>query len=214
LFPVTAASIPILTGPLVAGRLPDPARADEIVVDENIRNRFHLDLGDAALYATLYPQLASMAGAPLGGWLADGLRRHIPSGRIIVQVLAMLAGAPCVYLCGQANSLTEILAVLTAWGLCKGVYDANIFAAVYDVIPAAARGTTAGFMNMMGWLAGGASAPLVIGYLAERHGMGAAISSASIVYVAAGMLLLLAGLVFLRFDLRAHLTVNDQKKAD
>ncbi len=45
LFPVEAASTPILTGPLVAGRLPDPARADEIVVDENTRDRFGLDLG-------------------------------------------------------------------------------------------------------------------------------------------------------------------------
>jgi hypothetical protein len=45
LFPVAAASTPILTGALVAGRLPDPARADEIVVDENTRDRFGLDLG-------------------------------------------------------------------------------------------------------------------------------------------------------------------------
>ena len=43
LFPVAPASMPILTGPLVAGRLPDPARADEIVVDENTRDRFDLD---------------------------------------------------------------------------------------------------------------------------------------------------------------------------
>ena len=45
LFPVEAASTPILTGPLVEGRLPDPDRADEIVVDENTRDRFGLDLG-------------------------------------------------------------------------------------------------------------------------------------------------------------------------
>ena len=45
LFPVTPESIPILTGALVAGRLPDPRRADEIVVDENIRDRFGLDIG-------------------------------------------------------------------------------------------------------------------------------------------------------------------------
>ena len=41
----TPASIPILAGSLVAGRLPDPDRADEIVVDENTRDRFDLDIG-------------------------------------------------------------------------------------------------------------------------------------------------------------------------
>lgn len=45
IFPVEPASIPILTGPLVAGRLPDPDRADEIVVDENTRDQFGLDVG-------------------------------------------------------------------------------------------------------------------------------------------------------------------------
>jgi hypothetical protein len=45
LFPVSPASNAVMSGPLVAGRLPDPARADESVVDENTRDRFHLDLG-------------------------------------------------------------------------------------------------------------------------------------------------------------------------
>src|SRR5439155_928003 len=45
LFPVNAASMRILAGPLVAGRLPDPRRADEVVVDENARDRFGLRLG-------------------------------------------------------------------------------------------------------------------------------------------------------------------------
>jgi len=45
LFPTNAAAIPIMTGPLVAGRLPAATRADEVVVDENARDRFHLGLG-------------------------------------------------------------------------------------------------------------------------------------------------------------------------
>jgi putative ABC transport system permease protein len=45
LFPVEPESTRILTGPLVAGRQPDAERANEIVVDENTRDRFGLDLG-------------------------------------------------------------------------------------------------------------------------------------------------------------------------
>ena len=41
------------------------------------------------------------------------------------------------------------------WGFFKGLYDANIFASAFDVVPPAARGRAAGFMNMIGWLAGG-----------------------------------------------------------
>ena len=68
LFPVAPASISVLTGPLVAGRLPDPARADEIVVDENARDRFHLDLGATMVIGQsnlgqVPPQFEPAAGA-------------------------------------------------------------------------------------------------------------------------------------------------------
>jgi sugar phosphate permease len=163
--------------------------------------RFDLSLAKAGWSATFYAQVASMLGAALGGVLADLLRRSILCGRSLVQALAMLAAAPCVYACAQAATLGETVLLLSAWGLCKGVYDANIFAAVYEVIPPAARGTTAGFMNMLGWLGGGASAPLIIGYLAQQHGLAFAVSASALVYVLSGICLLLAGLVFLRRDL-------------
>ena len=76
------------------------------------------------------------------------------------------------------------------------LYDANIFASVFDVVPPDARGRAAGFMNMIGWLAGGGSAPLAIGLVAERSSLGIAMALTSLVYVAAGALLMagMAGL--------------------
>ena len=55
-------------------------------------------------------------------------------------------------------------------------------------------------MNMIGWLAGGGSAPLVIGLVAARSSLGTAMALASVVYVAAG-LLLIAGMVFVTRDI-------------
>jgi MFS family permease len=165
-----------------------------------LAERFHLSLSMAGLTATIFAQLASMAGSPVGGWLADTWRRRSPGGRMLVQALAVLAGAPFVFLCGQTQSVAWLIVALTAWGFFKGLYDANIFASAFDVIPAEIRGTMAGLMNMLGWLGGGASAPLVIGILAERHGLGMAISSAALVYVLAGVLLLIAALFFASRD--------------
>jgi MFS family permease len=157
-----------------------------------LKDQFGLSLAMSGLAATAFVQLASMAGAPLGGWLADKLRRRTPAGRILVQLVGVLGGAPFVFLTGQTQSVTGLVLALTAWGLFKGLYDANIFASAFDVVPPPARGTTAGFMNMVGWLLGGAAAPVVIGHIAETHGLGWAISSAALVYVAAGGCLLLA----------------------
>jgi MFS family permease len=164
-------------------------------------DKFGFSLAMAGLMATLFVQLASMLGSPLGGWLADSLRRQRPGGRMMVQAGALLAGAPFVYLCGSTGSVAALVAALIGWGLAKGFYDANIFASVYDVIRPEARGTAAGFMNMVGWLGGG-TAPLVIGYLSVRIGLSAAISSAALVYLLGAGLLATGILAFVRRDVR------------
>ena len=162
---------------------------------------FHLSLSMAGLTATACAQLASLAGAPLGGWLADRLRPLTPSGRILVQAAGVLGGAPFVFLCGQTRSVFGLTVALTAWGLFKGLYDANIFAALFDVVGPRHRGTAAGLMNLVGWLGGGATAPLVIGYLAQGYGLGQAISAAALVYLVAGVVLLVTARWLLPRDL-------------
>ena len=163
-------------------------------------DKFHMGLAMAGLSATLFVQLASMVGSPLGGWFADLLGRKFAGGRMLVQAAALFCGAPFVFLCGATRSIAIVVAALTAWGLFKGLYDANIFASVFDVVPAQARGTAAGFMNMIGWLGGGGLAPVSIGLLAERYNLSIAISLAGFVYVIAGILLLTAGIRFAPTD--------------
>jgi len=159
-------------------------------------DRFSLNLATAGFTATVFVQVASMAGSPLGGWLADHLRRRSAGGRFVVQAIGVFGGAPFVALCGLTHSVGWLVIALTAWGLFKGLYDANLFASLFDVIPPEARGSAAGLMNCIGWLGGGGTAPLVIGLMAQRSGLGAAIAMASLVYVASGICLLL-GLVYL-----------------
>jgi MFS family permease len=161
-----------------------------------LHDKFGLRLSLAGLTATVFAQLASMVGAPLGGWLADWLRKRTPAGRMLVQAFGVLGGAPFVLLCGQTFSVAWLIVALSAWGLFKGIYDANIFASVFDVIRPEARGTAAGFMNMVGWLGGGATAPVVVGFLVDRYDFSLAISSAALVYIAAAGFLGAAGLAF------------------
>jgi MFS family permease len=163
-------------------------------------DKFHLSLAAAGLTATVFIQLASMVGSPAGGWLADRLRARRPGGRMMVQAAGLLCGAPFVVLCGLTQSIAWLLVALTAWGFFKGLYDANIFAAMFDVVPPESRGAATGLMNMVGWLGGGGAAPVMIGYIAERHGLGFAIALASAVYVAGAAVLIAGILLFIRRD--------------
>lgn len=163
--------------------------------------RFHLSLAQAALMATLYPQAGSMCGAFFGGYLADKLCRITARGRMITQAIGVLAGIPFVIICGLSTSLPLTIAALICWGFLKGMYDANIFASVFDVVRPAARGTTSGLMNCTGWMIGGGTAPIVIGVLSRYLGLGHSIALSAVAYLLAGALLLLGMKRFLPADL-------------
>ncbi len=163
-------------------------------------SKFHMSLAVAGLAATIFVQLASMVGAPLGGWLADSLRKRTPRGRMIVQAFGLLCGAPFVALCGLTRSIAWLVVALTFWGFFKGLYDANIFASVFDVIRPEARGRAAGLMNGVAWLGGGGSAPLAIGFIAQYESLSLGIALASLVYVLGGLLLLTGLLFFVKRD--------------
>lgn len=163
-------------------------------------DKFGMNLATAGLTATLFVQLASMAGAPVGGWLADFMRRKFNGGRLMVQALGVFCGAPFVVLCGLTDSTAMLIFALTAWGFFKGLYDANIFASLFDVVPPETRGSAAGWMNTVGWLGGGGTAPIVIGWIAQDTGLGVAIALAAGVYVFAGLALVVGFSVFARRD--------------
>ena len=163
--------------------------------------RFHLSLAQAAFLATALAQGGAVLGSFTGGVLADK-RSTRRGGRILVQILGALTAAPFVYLCGRESVLAATLILLALWGFCKGVYDANIFASLFDELPASMRGAGTGVTNAFGWLLGGTTAPVVMGYLAMRHGLGYAIQKAAAGYVLAALLLTAAFILTRRLNTR------------
>jgi MFS family permease len=159
---------------------------------------FHLNLAMSGLGATALAQTGSVLGTLAGGWLADSLAPRLGQGRVLVQAAGVLCGAPFIVLCSETRSIAILLLSLGGWGFFKGLYDANIFASLFDVIPVQARGAATGWMNTVGWLGGGGLSPLIVGLLAQRFGLGTAIGLVSAVYLLAGALLLTVALRWTR----------------
>jgi MFS family permease len=176
-------------------------------------DKFQMGLAMAGLTATIFVQLASMVGSVAGGWLADFYRKKTRRARMAVQAVGVLCGAPFVVLCGLTRSVGWLVFALTAWGFFKGLYDSNLWASLFDVVRPGARGTACGLMNCMGWLAGGGSAPLVIGLIAQRESLGFAIALASLVYVASGILLVVGIVFFVDKDMEAIESISPERRA-
>jgi predicted MFS family arabinose efflux permease len=108
------------------------------------------------------------------------------------QAVGALCGAPFIFLCGTTLQLSVLVAAMILFGLSKGIYDSNIWASLYDVVPPSRRSTSVGLMNMIGWL-GGAMGAYFVG-LAVDLGvtMSVAIASTAVIYIGVALLLVLA----------------------
>jgi MFS family permease len=168
--------------------------------------KFAFRLTSAGLSGSIFIHLASAVSAPLGGVLADRFTRRVSGGRILVQALGLIGGAAFVALVGLTRDVSTLLWSMTLFGFCKGLYDSNIWAALYDVIAPRARGTAVGIVNTVGW-GGGALGPLAVGFATKygRHAnavdnMSEAIAFGAIIYIVAAALLFLAAFVTVRRD--------------
>lgn len=163
--------------------------------------KFHMTLTVAGFSATAYMQVASVAGVLAGGLMADRFVRRMSGGRMLTQAIGMLCGFPFLLLCGWTASLSLLAIALICFGFCKGLYDANIWASLYDTIPVHRRGFAAGLMNSIGWFGGGL-APLGIAAATRRVSLGTAISSMAAIYLVLGV-----GMVFVSSSFSAKTTL-------
>lgn len=152
--------------------------------------KFHLSLANAGFSATAYLQMASVTGVLLGGMLADRFAAKLTGGRQLIQATGLFLGVPFLFLTGWSLSMAGLIVGMIGFGFFKGMYDANIFASLYDVIPVERRGVAAGTMNSLGWLGGG-FAPILIAKAAGRFGLGVCMSATSLIYLCLGVVLLL-----------------------
>jgi MFS family permease len=168
--------------------------------------KFQFKLAAAGLSGTVFIHLASALSVPIAGTLADTFSRKFAGGRMLVQALGLLVGAGFVCLVALTKDVATLILAMTIFGFCKGFYDSNIFASVYDVVHPRARATAAGIMNTVGW-GGGALGPVYVGWMSqygsrgdEMENMSHAIAYGGAIYLCGAALLAVAILFFAKRD--------------
>ena len=120
-----------------------------------LEERFQISQGHAGVAATLYWQVAAIAGAMIGGWLADGWMRFSRRGRIYVSAIGMGLIAPATFGVGNAASLMMAVAFLILFGLGWGFFDGNNMPILSQIVRPELRATGYGIMNLVSISCGG-----------------------------------------------------------
>ena len=131
--------------------------------------KFGVSVGAAGAQTMLWHHLLALIAILSGGFVTDRLVKRWPRFRLGLQILALLAGAPCLLLTGFAPAVTTMLVMSAAYGVCRGCFEVNTHASLFDVIPSEHRSTATGIFMVFAFFFGGLSG-VIMGELSEKYG--------------------------------------------
>ena len=164
--------------------------------------KFNMTVGAAGAQTMFWHHLLAFAAIIAGGIVTDRLVKRMPRFRLGFQIVALLAGAPCLYLTGFSSSATAMVVMSALYGVFRGCFEVNTHASLFDVMPPAYRSTSVGIFTVFAFFFGGASGVLM-GKLSEAYGVrgfeiGFGIMGAT--YVIAALLMMISFFITFRKD--------------
>lgn len=164
-----------------------------------LHEKFGLTLTQAGFAAMFYSNIFALTGVLLGGRLSDlwvARRRKV---RLQFEYAALLLGAPFFVLMGLTDNFVLCVVGLSGFGLCRGLYDSNLFATLFDVIEPRYRSSAVGAMLAIAFAASG-FAPWLLGLAKGTIGLSYAFALLGLPFLGAGLVLLVAARFFFLRD--------------
>lgn len=147
-----------------------PAIAGWVVKDwmpDILAEKFSLKQGKAGLVA-MFVHPASIAGAAIGGILADFWMKKATRGRIFVSAIGMAMFLPALFSVGNAGSFMVAVVGLIVFGIGWGFFDCNNMPILCQITRPQLRATGYGIMNLVSISCGGFG-DWGFGFLRDRH---------------------------------------------
>ena len=148
----------------------------------HLAETFGVDKGTAALNAVLWHYIGAFIGVTLGARVSDRLAARRPAVRMETNVAGLALAVPFIVWMAYAPSLVACGAAMALFGVFRGVYDSNLMASLFDIIPQRYHASGAGIMLSCAFVFGSTS-PLVLGLMKERFASSAGIASLAAFYL-------------------------------
>jgi sugar phosphate permease len=154
-----------------------------------LAEKFGLSLASAGFQSVAWHHIFGYLGLLMAGVLSDRWSVKHPRFRLLSMGFALAMCAPWIYLSATLDSAFAVYCALATFGLFRGIYDANLFAAIFDCVENRLRSTVTGLVVACAYTVG-AVAPLMMGALKDHYGVAIGLQALAAVS-------LLTGLIFL-----------------
>lgn len=148
----------------------------------HLESCFSIEKGTAALHAVLWHYVGAFVGVTLGARLSDRLVKSRPAVRMETNIAGLALAVPFIVWMAYTPSLPVCCAAMALFGVFRGVYDSNLMASLFDIIPQRYHASGAGIMLSCAFVFGSTS-PLVLGLMKERFASATGIASLAAFYL-------------------------------
>ena len=157
----------------------------------HLSETFGMAEGSAALNAVLWHYLGAFVGVTLAGRISDRLVAHRPSVRMETNIIGLALGVPFIVWMAYAPSPMTCGIAMAIFGVFRGVYDSNLMASLFDIIPQKYHASGAGLMLSCAFMFGSTS-PVVLGFVKDSFSSTAALASLAAFYLVGAVVIAIA----------------------
>ena len=157
----------------------------------HLSESFGVAKGSAALNAVLWHYIGAFAGVTLGGRISDRLVAKRPSVRMEMNIVGLVLAVPFIVWMAYAPSLLSCGVAMALFGVFRGVYDSNLMASLFDIIPQRYHASGAGLMLSCAFVFGSTS-PVVLGLVKDAFSSTVALASLAAFYLVGAALVAVA----------------------
>jgi len=149
----------------------------------HLSETFGVAKGSAALNAVLWHYIGAFVGVTIGGRISDRLAKTRPSVRMETNIAGLALAVPFIVWMAYAPSLLSCGIAMALFGVFRGVYDSNLMASLFDIIPQKYHASGAGLMLSCAFVFGSTS-PVVLGLVKDVFSSSAGLATLAAFYLA------------------------------
>jgi MFS transporter, Spinster family, sphingosine-1-phosphate transporter len=126
---------------------------------------------EAGVALALAVVVGGTCGIATGAYLSDSLAKIRNWGRAVIIPVGFVLGAPAIFFALHSTSKLQFMALFGLGAFFLSWYHGPLTATIHDLVPPRGHATALGFYNLFVNLFSMALAPLLIGKVADRHGL-------------------------------------------
>lgn len=151
------------------------------------------------LNALAWHFVGAFVGVAIGSRISDRLAKFRPSVRLETMLAGMLCAIPFIILMAFASNFWLCCVAMALFGVFRGVYDSNLFAALFEVIPQRYHAAGAAIAFSVSFLLGSFSS-MITGWMKVNLSVQYSIAAFAAFYIVGALMLTLARVFFFKRD--------------